>query len=395
LLQAVVECLIDVFEGGKPAERIVEQKLKSNRKWGARDRAFIAQTTYDIVRWYRLLCDVTGMTPQSETQWLQLIGRVCLLQGSTLPKHEAFIALNANDIKKRFLSIDKNNLAVIESIPDWLNEVGRAQLSEQWPLVLAALNDQAPVVLRTNTLKTTVDELQDLLAAEECETIKIAAAPDALQVVNRRNVSSSQAFKNGLFELQDAASQQVAPLLDVAPNMMVIDACAGAGGKTLHLATLMQNTGHIVALDTNVKKLAELNNRAYRNGVTIINTEVADDEARARYQRQADRVLLDVPCSGLGVLRRHPDTKWKLTPEFFQEVMQTQAKLLEDYSHFCKVGGKLLYVTCSILPSENEQQVQKFLTAKTGQFVLLKEQTLLPHIFGFDGFYMALMERVG
>jgi 16S rRNA (cytosine967-C5)-methyltransferase len=394
LLQAVVECLSDIFGRGQLAERIVEQKLKSNRKWGARDRALIAKLTFDTVRWYRLLCDVVGFTPQSENEWVQLVGVLCVLQDIPLPRHEALAHLNKDDIKKRFLTIDKNNTAVVESIPDWLNEVGSAQLKDQWPVVIKALNEQTPMVLRVNTLKITVDELQDLLASEDCDTDIIAQTPDALLVVNRKNVLSTQAFKDGLFELQDAASQQAAILLDVKPNMTVVDACAGAGGKTLHIATLMNNTGHITALDINAKKLAELNNRAYRNGVHIINTEIIDDEVIARYQQQADRVLLDVPCSGLGVLRRHPDTKWKLTPEFLDEVMQTQATLLNEYSHFCKVGGKLLYVTCSILPSENEQQVEKFIKAKAEQFVLLKEKTLMPQVFGFDGFYMALMERV-
>jgi 16S rRNA (cytosine967-C5)-methyltransferase len=394
LLQAVVECLTDIFERHQLAERIVEQKLKSNRKWGARDRALIAKLTYDTVRWYRLLCEVAGFTPQTEQQWAQLVGVFCVLQDIPLPKHEALIDLNANDIKKHFSAIDKNNVAVMESIPDWLDSVGREQLKDQWPAVMAALNEQTAMVLRANTLKVSVTELQKALSNEECETKTIAQAPDALQVVNRKNVLSSQAFKEGLFELQDAASQQVAVFLDVESNMTVIDACAGAGGKTLHIATLMKNSGHLVALDIHAPKLAELNNRAQRNGIHIISTELIDDEVIARYQQQADRVLLDVPCSGLGVLRRHPDTKWKLTPEFLDEVMQTQAKLLDEYSHFCKVGGKLLYVTCSILPSENEQQVEQFLSAKAGQFTLLKEQTLLPHIFGFDGFYMALLERI-
>jgi 16S rRNA (cytosine967-C5)-methyltransferase len=386
--------LTDIFERHQLAERIVEQKLKSNRKWGARDRALIAKLTYDTVRWYRLLCEVAGFTPQTEQQWAQLVGVFCVLQEIPLPKHEALTDLNANDIKKHFSAIDKNNVAVMESIPDWLDSVGHEQLKDQWPAVMAALNEQTAMVLRANTLKVSVTELQKALSNEECETKTIAQAPDALQVVNRKNVLSSQAFKEGLFELQDAASQQVAVFLDVESNMTVIDACAGAGGKTLHIATLMKNSGHLVALDIHAPKLAELNNRAQRNGIHIISTELIDDEVIARYQQQADRVLLDVPCSGLGVLRRHPDTKWKLTPEFLDEVMQTQAKLLDEYSHFCKVGGKLLYVTCSILPSENEQQVEQFLSAKAGQFTLLKEQTLLPHIFGFDGFYMALLERI-
>lgn len=393
LLQAVVDCLMAIFEQRKIAEWVVEQKLKSNRKWGARDRAFIAKTTYDIVRWYRTLCEVAGFVPVSETQWRQFVGVFCAINNYTVAPHDAFVLTEVDTMQARFAQLDKHNIAVMESLPDWLDELGQAQLQDQWPLIAAALNQPAHMVLRANTLKTNVPALSQLLVEAGCDVETLAFADTALQISHRKNIWSTDAFKQGLFELQDAASQQVAPFLDVSPGMRVIDACAGAGGKTLHIAALMKNQGNITALDIHPRKLDELNKRAQRAGVTIIDAHVVTDDLVARYQQSADRVLLDVPCSGLGVLRRHPDSKWKLTPEFLERIMQTQAQLLERYSAFCKVGAKLLYVTCSILPCENQEQVNAFLTTHQ-HFRLIKDKTLSPHIEGYDGFYMALMERI-
>ncbi|NUO01804.1 MAG: RsmB/NOP family class I SAM-dependent RNA methyltransferase, partial [Saprospiraceae bacterium] len=192
------------------------------------------------------------------------------------------------------------------------------------------------------------------------------------------------------------SSQLVAPFLEVQPGMRVVDACAGGGGKTLHLAARMQNKGSIIALDTEGWKLDALRKRATRAGASIIETRhIQNNKVIKRLHGSADRVLLDVPCSGLGVLRRNPDAKWKLDPAFLDRVRQTQAGILQQYSAICKTGGKLVYATCSILPSENEAQVARFLEANSNAFRLIAQQRILPQDDGFDGFFMALMERVG
>jgi 16S rRNA (cytosine967-C5)-methyltransferase len=196
-----------------------------------------------------------------------------------------------------------------------------------------------------------------------------------------------------LFEIQDAASQLVAPFLQVKPGMFVIDACAGAGGKTLHVASLMENKGSILAMDVELNKLQELERRAHRAGVEIIRTKVVDSAAISKNIGRADRLLLDVPCSGLGVLKRNPDAKWKLSNEFIAEIQKTQAKILSDYSMMLKQGGLMVYATCSILPSENQNQIRKFLNNSGNAFELQDEKVILPSQ-GYDGFYMACLKKM-
>jgi 16S rRNA (cytosine967-C5)-methyltransferase len=186
----------------------------------------------------------------------------------------------------------------------------------------------------------------------------------------------------------------VAPFLQIKPGMRVIDACAGAGGKTLHIACLMQNKGSILAMDKEQKKLEELERRAHRAGVRIIHTSTATKQEIEKNKETADCLLLDVPCSGLGVLKRNPDAKWKLTPAFMAEIQLTQAQIINDYSAMLKLGGLMVYATCSILPMENQMQVQQFLQNNPNKFELQGEQTIMPSQ-GFDGFYMACLKKIG
>jgi 16S rRNA (cytosine967-C5)-methyltransferase len=172
-----------------------------------------------------------------------------------------------------------------------------------------------------------------------------------------------------------------------------VDACAGAGGKTLHLASLMENKGQIIAMDIYEHKLAELKKRAKRDGAHNIEARTIEgSKTIKKLKGKADRVLIDAPCSGLGVLKRNPDSKWKLNPEFIERIKKTQAEILDQYASMVKEGGKMVYATCSILPSENELQVKAFLKNHP-EFTFVKDQKISPAKSGFDGFYMALMER--
>jgi 16S rRNA (cytosine967-C5)-methyltransferase len=274
-----------------------------------------------------------------------------------------------------------------------MDELGEKELREKWSEELQALNEEASVVLRVNTLKTTTDELREQLEEEDIFTEVSKEYPDALLLEQRQNIFTRQQFKDGLFEVQDAGSQLIAPFLNVEPGQRVIDACAGGGGKTLHLAALMQNKGRIIALDTEEWKLEELKKRARRAGASnMIETRVIESsKTTKRLENSADRLLLDVPCSGLGVLKRNPDAKWKLTNEAIENVKVTQQKILNDYSSMLKKGGLMVYSTCSILPSENEKQVENFLKEKK-EFQLVRERMVYPSQ-GFDGFYMALLKK--
>lgn len=387
--EAVVQSLKLIFEENRYADKVIEKVLKQNSRWGARDRRFIAETTYDIVRWYRWFRELGQV--KGNDFW-RLLGVWCILSGVDLPAWDEFKGLSADAV----LSAEKKNVysrKVRESVPDWLDELGEAELgAEKWQTELSALNELAPVVLRTNTLKISKAELQARLAEDGIGTTSLAEFPDALVLEERQNIFGSPAFKEGMFEVQDAGSQAISPFLRVAPGMRVIDACAGAGGKTLHLAALMKNKGRIVAMDTEQWKLDELQKRARRAGVSNMEAKVIESgKTIKRLANSADRLLLDVPCSGLGVLKRNPDAKWKLSLDFITKIRELQQHILHDYCEMLKPGGLLLYSTCSILPSENENQIRGFLAEKPG-FELVEERHLFPSQ-GFDGFYMALISR--
>lgn len=390
LTEAVIDALRQIFTDNKYADKVIEKILKQNPKWGARDRRFIAETTYDIVRWHRLF---RHATEAEEGDFWKLLGAWILWKEEELPSWPEFYSLDERHFHNAIRQAAKQ-VPLRESIPEWLHEAGQAELGSQWEKELVALNQPAKVVLRVNTLKTTREKLQHHLQQDErIVTDAPTAFPDALLLAERQNIFTRQAFKDGLFEVQDAGSQLIAPFLQVEPGQRVIDACAGGGGKTLHLAALLQNRGRIIAMDTEAWKLDELKKRARRAGATNIETRVIESSKTIkRLAETADRLLLDVPCSGLGVLRRNPDAKWKLTPEFLAKVKEVQQEILQQYSQMVKPGGLFVYSTCSLLPSENEKQVAHFLTAHQNSFELLAEHTQLPSA-GFDGFYMARLRR--
>jgi 16S rRNA (cytosine967-C5)-methyltransferase len=389
LSAAVVDGLQEIFVNKKYADKVIEKILKSNPKWGARDRRFIAETTYDIVRWYRLFKEISGA--EDEDFW-KLLGVWCLWNNTEFPDWEEFKGLDRKKIEARYEEFQSDR-KIRESIPDWLDELGVQELGNDWDKELTALNEEARVVLRVNTLKVDRKSLQQQLEEEEIKTDAPAGFPDALILEERQNIFTRQQFKDGLFEVQDAGSQMIAPFLNVQPGQRVIDACAGGGGKTLHLASLMQNKGRIIALDTEAWKLEELKKRARRAGAGNIETRVIESSKTIkRLENSADRLLLDVPCSGLGVIKRNPDAKWKLSVDFIERVKELQQHILEDYSTMVKPGGLLVYSTCSLLPTENEKQVDKFLESRKEQFELVEQKWIKPSE-GFDGFYMALIKR--
>lgn len=386
------------------ADKAIEKTFKSHSKWGSRDRRFFAETVYDSLRWWRKLWFLAGLPDEKYSVGAneETVGRVigALLLEKKLPCPSGLSNMNEKQIEENYLLYSeklkdfirqKSHLEIRESITDWMNLRGQKELGEEWEPTISALNRVASVFLRTNRLKTTREELQKKLHQEEIDTLFVEGVPDALQTKERKNVFITKSFKEGLFEVQDAASQFVAPLLNPQPGERIIDACAGAGGKSLHLSSLMQNKGKIISLDIHGWKLEELKIRARRNGVSIIETRVIESSKTVkRLEGQADGLLLDVPCSGMGVLRRNPDTKWKLNEEEVVRLISLQHEILESYQKMVKPGGRMVYATCSLFPSENEKQVQNFLK-KNKQWELAHEIHLNPAQQGFDGFYGALL----
>lgn len=397
LCYAVIDGVLDIFNEEHYADKVIQQLLKRDKRWGSRDRGFIAETTYDIVRWKRLYAEIAEVKePFSRDDAWRLFAVWATLKGIRLPDWKYFTQTPTRKIKGRFDALSKTR-KIKESIPDWIDELGAKELGENvWAHELAKQNEQADVILRVNTLKTNKKNLQQQLDIEGIETNQIKGYPDALKLTQRANVFKTEAFKMGWFEVQDASSQLVAKFLEVKPGMKVVDACAGAGGKTLHLAALMENKGSLIAMDIYQSKLKKLKIRAKRNGAHNIDMRVIDStKPIKKLTAKADRLLIDAPCSGLGVLRRNPDSKWKLEPEFLDRIRKTQQDILQQYCKMLKPNGKMVYATCSVLPSENQNQVYKFLESEAGQyFKLIKDKSILAHKSGFDGFYMALLEKL-
>lgn len=392
LFIGITEALNNIFFNHKYADREIERTLKSNPKWGSRDRGFIAETVYDTVRWKRMIEASMGKEVSPENLW-DFVGTWFVLNDEKLPYWDEFKKISQKEVLKRNHAATNRNFAVSASIPDWLDELGRSELGKQWKKEVEAMNIPAPTIIRTNTLKTDRKSLQKKLKEEGFETEVLSKYPDALEMAEKANIFRTEAFKNGLFEIQDAGSQLISPYLNVQPGMRVVDACAGAGGKTLHLSALMENKGQIYALDIHEWKLLELKKRAKRAGAQNIQTKVIDStKVIKKMGNTADRLLIDAPCSGLGVLSRNPDAKWKLSQEFIENIQKEQEKILNDYCKMVKPGGVMVYATCSILPSENQLQVEKFLK-NNPEFTLVREKQILPSQSGFDGFYMAYLEK--
>lgn len=388
IILIIKRVLEEIFQDKRPADKCLEFAFKNNKQLGARDRALIAETVYEILRYFELY----AYCANTRTNFWHIIASYFIIQDQKLPAWSEWQNLNIALIQKLYKEAQQQRL-LRESIPEWLDELGQDELKNEWENILSALNKKADSVIRINTLKINNQDLQKKLFEANIPFQTIDQNENAI-IIHKKNIFQSDLFKNGYFEMQDTASQLVAPFLDLQSGMRVIDACAGAGGKSLHISSLLQNKGYVISLDTEKWKLEELKKRAKRNGVSIIETRwIENNKVIKRLHESCDRLLLDVPCSGLGVLRRNPDAKWKLTKEFIEEVKKTQSSILDSYCKMLRPGGKMVYATCSILPSENQNQISTFLN-KHKEFILEEEKTIWPHQFGFDGFYMARLKKI-
>jgi len=391
ILVQIIQALLDIFENQYYPDKTIERVFKKHPKWGARDRRFFAENVYEIVRHRRLyeevLKNIFKKPFSTKEEYYQILFWIHWVKiHESIPED---IELNNHwrshlqdpEIQKNLQKIKIENPAIYQSFPDWLYDLGQQELgSVDWASWSVYLNQQAPVYLRANVLKVTVEKLQSEFQKENILLQNFNdKTPWVIELTRRQNIFSSLLFKNGFFEVQDASSQLVAPLMHLEPGMRCVDACAGAGGKSLHMATIMKNKGKIISLDLYAHKLEELQKRAKRNGIHIIETRVIEStKTIKRLSESADRVLLDVPCSGTGVLRRNPDSKWKLSTEELQRLNILQKEILRDYSKMTRIGGELVYSTCSILPSENQKQMEWFLSLDPGSWEVLDEIIIRP-----------------
>lgn len=338
------------------------------------------------MRWWRLIIEA-GLNKRWSDE----------TRGSHLSQSDLaeIVDFYLSDFQVDKLQANVSSAALRQSVTDELFLVFSTELGSNAEDLLTKLNSKANQYLRVNTNILTRAELQTRLSIEGIDTDLVPNVDSALKLRERKNVFTTKAYQDGCFEMQDAGSQMIAPFLEPQFKDRVVDACAGAGGKTLHLADLMKNQGRILALDIHEKKLDELKKRARRSKTSSIETRpIVSSKVIKRLEDSADRLLLDVPCTGLGVLRRHPDTKWKFRAKDLANIYLSQSEILESYTKMLHKGGVGVYATCSVLPSENESQVHDFIERSQGRFELEKELNVSPLTSDFDGFFAARFRRI-
>jgi len=409
LLQSATELLQRILSEKKPADRQMETYFRTHREMGVRDRGFVAETVYGCLRQKRWLEVVAGCDGIRD-----IVAAYLLTHGySARALEENGYRGDARGMAERARTRKPESLpfAVQANMPDWLAERLLAQFGEHEALKLsAALNQPAPVDMRVNTIKAKRDAVRTQLAQEGFTCEVTPYSPNGLRRQDRAPIFKTESFKSGLFEVQDEGSQILAMLLEPKRQEMVIDFCAGAGGKTLHLGALMANTGTLYAFDILSKRLDRLKPRLRRaglNNVRLVAISHERDDRVRRLKGKIDRVLVDAPCSGTGTLRRNPDIKWRGTN--LAELTDLQDRILMSAATLLKPGGRLVYATCSLLREENEERVQHFL-ATHPDFHLIPVQEILerrhiplpmptaelhlyPHQHHTDGFFAAALEK--
>ncbi len=414
LLELSTDLLNKVLQFDTPADRVVSDFFRTHRELGQRERHTLAETTYTVLR-QRLLFQHLAQSGKGEME-----RRLALLgwQGN-----EGFLRAALTEPEQHWLAqVQKVDRAALpeklrHNLPEWLVEMLKASIGDDfWPLV-NSLNESAPLDLRVNTFKAKRDEVQKALAEGRIEAVVTPYSPWGLRIQGKPALNKLDVFSKGEIEVQDEGSQLLALLTDAKRSEMVVDFCAGAGGKTLALGAAMRNTGRLYAFDTSGHRLAALKPRLARSGLSNVYPVQIAHERDDRIKRLAgkiDRVLVDAPCSGLGTLRRNPDLKWRQSPQSVEELRVKQAAILASAARLLKPGGRLVYATCSLLEAENEAIAAAFSEAHASEFKLLPVAPLLekahvaqaeslvrgdflrlwPHRHGTDGFFAAVWERL-
>jgi len=413
LLELATELLHRVLQFKQPADNIVSDFFREHRALGSRERHTLAETTYTVLR-QRLLFQHLAQSGKGEME-----RRLAILawQGN-----DGFLRAALNEAEQHWIAqvqaVDRSALPekLRHNLPEWLAERLHAELGEDfWPFV-ESMNAAAPLDLRVNTFKAKRDEVKAALAAVGVEAEPTPFSPLGLRIQGKPALHKLDVFTRGDVEVQDEGSQLLALMVDAKRGEMVVDFCAGAGGKTLALGAAMRNTGRLYAFDTSGHRLAALKPRLARSGLSNVYPVQIAHERDDRIKRLAgkiDRVLVDAPCSGLGTLRRNPDMKWRQTPEAVEELRVKQAAILASAARLLKPGGRLVYATCSLLGVENEAIADAFDEANKATFRRLAADEVLaaahvegasalvrngclrlwPHRHGTDGFFAAVWQR--
>jgi len=412
LLDLATELLREVLRFEQPADAVVSAFFRRQRALGARERHTLAETAYTVLRRRLLLQHLAQGGSGALERRLAILGWQggdTFLRGALGPHEQQWLA--------QVRAIDTAALPekLRHNLPDWLAGTLQSELgAEFWPLV-EALDQPAPLDLRVNTLKAKREDVQRALAEAGIEARPTPFSPWGLRVDGKPAINRLDVFTQGWVEVQDEGSQLLALLTDAKRGEMVVDFCAGAGGKTLALGAAMRNTGRLYAFDVSGHRLDALKPRLARSGLSnVYPAQIAHerDERVKRLAGKIDRVLIDAPCSGLGTLRRNPDLKWRQSPKALHELQAKQQAILASAARLVKPGGRVVYATCSLLTAENEAVVEGFVANAGGEFAVvpvaeaLKTERaaeltagdtlrLWPHRHGSDGFFAVVLQRRG
>ena len=429
-IAAAIDILETLTAGSRPADDVAAGYFRKHRYIGSKDRAAVSRHVYAVLR-HRAALD--WWVERAGRNNIAASARARMIAALAVAENEKAVEIAGSFDGGRFrpaaLSPVEDRLvqalagrslrhpamprAVANDLPDWLEPYLEAVYGDRLEEEMAGLNAPAPVDLRVNLIKTDRGSALKALAAEHVRAEPTPWSPIGLRLAERAPLSSLAVFKEGLIEVQDEGSQLAALLLGVKPGMRVVDFCAGAGGKTLALAAAMENRGKLVACDTADWRLDRSGQRLRRAGVSNVERHALKSERDPWVKRHAksfDRVLVDAPCLGVGSWRRNPDAKWRATPNDLAELQVRQHDILASASRLVKPGGRLAYVTCSLLREENEAQAERFL-AETPDFTLVPAAQawreafgtpcpggtdflrLTPAQHGTDGFFVAIFER--
>jgi 16S rRNA (cytosine967-C5)-methyltransferase len=410
ILANAEEVLREILRFTAPADTTLSRYFRDHPRLGSRERGAVAEGIYAVLRNKSFFTDFAEAGNGPTMRRLTILGLAEAMGADSL----GGLTEEETEWLERIKQIDRNLMpaSMRANMPKWLFDMLVAQFGEAEALALAdALNTPAPLDLRVNSLKSNREDVMKALAEAPILSTPTPYAPLCLRVVKKPSLQNMPLFQSGAIEVQDEGSQLLSQIVGAKRGEMVVDFCAGAGGKTLALGATMRNTGRLYAFDVSEKRLAKLKPRLARSGLSNVHPVQIAHERDAKIKRLAgkiDRVLVDAPCSGLGTLRRNPDVKWRQQPQAIVELQAKQAAILAGAARLVKGGGRLVYATCSFLNEENEQIAEQFLAAHPDFVLLPMKQVLaeqkielemddylklLPHKHQTDGFFAAVFER--
>ncbi len=419
LIRQAAMLLNNLLDFNSPADAKLSEFFRNNRELGTKERAFVAESVYGVLRRLRYLSMVTASEEGDADDARKLILAWLLrIEGKSIRELESMLSEQQKEwaVTIKAKATDDLPLAVQADVRDWLWQKLVAQYGEKEALAICrSMFEQATLDLRVNTIKANrEDVLKKMLAENTSNEQSIAITPISpvgIRMPARLGINKHVLFTEGKIEVQDEGSQILSYLVAPKRGQMVADFCAGAGGKTLAIGALMKNTGRLYAFDVSEKRLANLGQRLKRSGLSNLHAQVISGETDQKLKRlngKFDRVLVDAPCSGLGTLRRNPDLKWRQTEQDVLELTKKQTNILARAAKLVKAGGRLIYGTCSLLRDENEAIAEAFLSAHP-DFKLLPANQILaqqqipldtgeylklsPHLHNTDGFFAAVFEK--